>query len=381
MRRESGSMEVQCDLLKIDQMLRRADEISMEPTIRTLKPAGCLRVRTFAEGRAIWDEMLTRCAITTLYHQNSWLQLLNRAYGFQLHLVTLEERDQVIAASVFACVGVPFAQPRFVSLPFSDYCPPLALNAEVELRLMQALKGRAFPGAPLEVRGVATTAEGWHRAERFVNWTLSFEPGLNTIERRLSTNFRRNLRRATRENIVVSRGAGQDYLSRFYRLHLLARRKFGLPAQPWRFFKLLHRLFAASDDVEVWIASRAGRDIAGAVILKTAQRIYYKWGARRPEDDSRANHLLLWNVFEKYCSNTESIDLGRTDVSNNGLMRFKKELGAHALSMPYSYYPQAPQLISAETLGGVSRTAANIWKNLPIPATRLLGRMLYKYLA
>jgi hypothetical protein len=346
-----------------------------------IEPAGCLCVRSFDEGRAMWNEMLTRCPTATLYHQNTWLELLERAYGFRLHVVTLEDLRYVVAACVFARIKTPLLRRRFVALPFSDFCPPLALSEDAELRLMQAMKRRTYPGAALEVRGVGIPAEGWECVERFVNWTLSLEPGLTTIERGLSTNFRRNLRRAARENIVVSRGSGEDYLQRFYRMHLLTRRKLGLPAQPWRFFKLLHEIFAASNDVEVWVASRSGRDIAGTVMLRTGKQIYYKWGARRPGDDSRANHLLIWNALEEYCSNAESIDLGRTDIRNDGLMRFKKELGASASTIPYSYSPRAPQEISAEALSGARKAAATIWRNLPVSAARLLEQAFYRYLA
>jgi hypothetical protein len=214
----------------------------MAATIDHTVQAGCVHLRSFDEGRAIWNEMLTRCATAALYHQNPWLELLVRAYGFRLHLVTLEERRHVVAACVLARIKNPLLRRRFVSLPFSDYCPPLAVSKDAELRLLLALKGRTLPGAALEIRGVETAAEGWQCVEHFVNWTLSLEPGLTTIERRLSTSFRRNLRRATRENVVVSRGAGRDYLRRFYRMHLLTRRRFGLPAQPWLFFKLLQEI-------------------------------------------------------------------------------------------------------------------------------------------
>lgn len=333
----------------------------------------------FEEGRAIWTEMRTKCATTTLYHHHSWLELLNRAYGFSLHLVTLEENRGVVAACILARTKTPLVR-RFVSLPFSDYCPPLSLDDEAAKRLMKALMERAFPAAALEVRGIGA-AEGWHCAERFVNWTLRFEHGLTTVERGLSPNFRRNLRRAVRENITVCRGAGEDYLRRFYRMHLLTRRRFGLPAQPWRFFKLVREIFGPSNDLGIWVASRGGRDVASVVLLSAGNKVYYKWGARRPGDDSRANHLLMWNAIEDHCSRAHMIDLGRTDTRNHGLMRFKKELGANATSLQYSYYPRAPNQVSAEALDGVHKSVAAVWSHLPIFATRLLGRAVYRYLA
>jgi lipid II:glycine glycyltransferase (peptidoglycan interpeptide bridge formation enzyme) len=214
-----------------------------------------------------------------------------------------------------------------------------------------------------------------------VNWTLRVEDGLTAVERGLSANFRRNLRRALRENITICRGAGKDYLRRFYRMHLLTRRRFGLPAQPWRFFKLLGEIFASSTDLDIWVARRGGRDVTSVVLLSAGDKVYYKWGARRPGDDSRANHLLLWNAIEDHSSRADLIDLGRSDTSNHGLMRFKKELGAAAASLPYSYYPQIPNQVSAEALDSAHKSVAAVWSHLPIFATRLLGRAVYRYLA
>jgi hypothetical protein len=340
---------------------------------------GHLSIVPFKEDRPLWTEMVTRCRAAGLYHQHSWLELLNRAYGFSLHLVALKESSHIVAACVFARAKSPFVR-RLVSLPFSDYCPPLSLDDGAARRLMKALVDQPLPGAALEVRGIRA-ADGWHYAQRFVNWTLSLENGLGSVEHELRSNFRRNLRRAARENIVINCGAGEDYLRRFYRMHLLTRRRLGLPAQPWRFFKLAREIFAPSSGLEIWVASRGGTDVAGAVLLNASNTVYYKWAARRPGDDSRANHLLLWSAIEDHCLRSIQIDLGRTDTSNHGLMRFKSELGAHAAPLPYCYYPKAPNEVSPEALRGGRKAIAEVWSHLPVFATRILGRAVYRYLA
>ena len=117
------------------------------------------------------------------------------------------------------------------------------------------------------------------------------------------------------------------------------------------------------------------------MLLSAGNTVYYKWGARSPGDDSRANHLLLWNAIEDYSSGKHLLDLGRTDTRNHGLMRFKKELGANATSLPYSYYPRAPYEVSPEVMGGARKSVTAVWSHLPVFATRLLGRAVYRYLA
>ncbi len=320
-----------------------------------------------------------KCPTAALYHQHSWLQLLHRSYGFPMVIAALEEDRRVIATCVFMRTKNPFRR-CFVSLPFSDYCPPLSFDDEAKRKLLKALKDRPSSDATLEVRGIGAV-EGWYCHERFVNWALCMEDGPAILQRGLSANFRRNLRRASQENISVSRGSSEDYLRRFYRLHLLARRKLGLPAQPWRFFKLVGEIFAPSDDLEIWLANRDGRDLAAALLIRAGNRVYYKWGARQPGDDSRANHLLFWNAIEDHCTRSQTLDLGRTDISNTGLMRFKKDLGASAVPMPYSYFPRASGPVSAEALVGARKSVMRLWSVLPLFATRLLGSAVYRYLA
>jgi hypothetical protein len=350
-----------------------------ETALRCVASEARLRVLPFEIGCVLWTEILAKCASSVLYHQPSWLKLLRRSYGFSLHLAALEENRGVVAACVLARTRNPVAH-RFVALPFSDYCPPLARDEDAGTRLLSALAEQASPGAAFEIRGLSGAGR-WHTVERFAIWTRRLDCGLATVERELATNYRRNLRRAGRENITVTRGSDEEHLRRFYHLHLLTRRRFGLPAQPWRFFKLARALLSSSQGLDVWLASRGGKDVASAVLISSGNTVYYKWGARAPGDDSRANHLLLWNAIEDYASRAEEIDLGRTDASNQGLMRFKKELGATATSLPYSYYPQAPDHISSETLAGTRKSLATVWSHLPVFATRMIGRVVYRYLA
>jgi hypothetical protein len=302
---------------------------------------------------------------------------LTRTYGFQFWLATLREGDEILA-------GCIFAQPRFsrrlVSLPFSDACAPLSREPQSVADLLDALAAAAPPGRVYEVRGMRGPSS-WTTVECFVKWQLPLDRPLRQIERSLSVNFRRNLRRATREAITIERGSGLDLLQRFYGLQLLSRRRLGLPPQPWRFFKLVREGFAPTDNFEVWIAKENGKDVASAVFLHDGFEVHYKWGARRSNTPSSANHLLFWNAIEEFATRAKVLDLGRTDIRNQGLMRFKGELGANPHPLPSSFYPQAPKQVSAEILTGHWALMAKLWRRMPIPATALAGRLVYRFLA
>lgn len=314
----------------------------------------------------------------TLYHSEAWIDLLSRAYNFPLSLATLDRDGESVAGCVLARSHNPFVR-RFVSLPFSDCCPPLAADRETAAALLDALVARGEPRAIYEVRGIANAAP-WQTVECFAQWKLALDRPLRGIEQGLALNFRRNLRRALREPITLEHGSGIDQVRRFYSLQLESRRRLGLPPQPWRFFKLVQETFAPGN-LDVWIANESGQDVASAVFLRYGDEVCFKWGARRPGRPSKANHLLFWSAIEEFFPRFRILDLGRADIRNQGLSRFKGELGAAPSPLPYSFYPRRRGEISSEVLTGAGRTLARIWTRMPISATRLVGRAVYRFFA
>jgi hypothetical protein len=335
-----------------------------------------LRLRSFDEDRAVWHELLNTLPGATLYHRDSWIKLLGRAYALPLWLATIYRDGRAVAGGVFA--RAPLSR-RFISLPFSDACPPLARDPEAAQWLLDALITQAPSHRAYEVRGIVGAAP-WETVDCFAKWRLSLDRPLAHIESTLAVNFRRNLRRALQQAIRIERGSSINLLERFYAMQLESRRRLGLPPQPWRFFRLTREIFAAEGNFEVWIARESGEDVASTVFLRDGDVVYYKWGARRSSYRSAANHLLFWNAIEEFAPRTRILDLGRSDVRNQGLMRFKRELGASASPLPSAFYPRAPKQVSSEALTGALAIAARIWRRLPIFATELGGRVVYRFL-
>lgn len=337
-----------------------------------------MRLRPLAEVQSLWSGFAAQAPGALLYHREPWLDLLRRAFGLELWVATFESGGELRAACVLAQSKRPF-RPRLIALPFSDMAPPLALERSAMLALLGNLSALGGRGG-YEIRGLAVP-EPWQVASCFSLWMLNLERPAPALERALGENFRRNLRRAARAGVRVERGRQVAHLERFYALHLQARRRLGLPAQPARFFKLLGELFAPAELLEVWIASHGSRDAAALVMLRDGDRLYYKWGARASAGMAGASQLLFWSVLEEFAGRLRLLDLGRTDTRNLGLSRFKHELGGRPVALPYSFFPHQPRQVSAEALSGGRRLLSRLWRHLPLPATRLLSAAVYEYLA
>lgn len=338
-----------------------------------------VRVQPFSQGGGTWTQLVNAVPGATLYHSEPWIELLRRAYKFPLSLVSIERCGQPVAGCVLARSHNPLAR-RFIALPFSDCAPPLAIDGAAANDLLDALVEHAAPGSTYEIRGVARRSP-WQTVDCFAQWNLALDRPLKAVEQGLALNFRRNLRRAQSEPITIERGSSIEHLRRFYALQLESRHRLGLPPQPWSFFRLAREIFAPRGDLNVWLASERGEDVASAVFLQSGDEVSLKWAARRPAGPSRANHLLIWSAIQHFASNCRKLDLGRADVRNQGLSRFKRELGATPDPLPYSFYPRRPAQISPEVLSGPGKVVARIWTRMPILATRIAASVIYRFLA
>jgi hypothetical protein len=331
----------------------------------------------FASARERWRNLVKSSPRASLYHSERWIDLLSQVYNLCFDVAQIDGADGRRAACVFARSRSNPLRRRMVALPFSDNCPPLG-EPDACAKLLGALASMQPRLGAMEVRGIAAT-NPWTTLHHFGLWTLNLQANPRILERGLSVNFRRNVKKALRQTIRIERGLSVDLIKRFYRLNLESRSRLGLPAQPLRFFRAVGALFRA--DADIWIASSAGRDLATVFLLSDGPRLYSKWIARGNSEVPGVGHLLLWSIIEASAGRFDEFDLGRTDQRNHGLVRFKQEMGARAVTLPSSFLPCTPRLNSSEYLSGASLVLSCLWKRLPLPLARVIGGAIYGLLS
>ena len=291
----------------------------------------------------------------------------------------LRRGGSIAAACVFARFRKLVSRSRLVSLPFSDYCPPPAADPQAMSALLHELGSRNDRDPSLEIRGVEAP-EPWRTVRCFQLWSIDLTRPLAVLDRGLDRDFRRKVRRGLDASIRVERGDDQAFVERFYRLPLETRRHYGLPPQPLRFFTLVRKFSSRRKRFDVWIAADRNCDLAGSIHLKHGKEVYRKWAARRLSAPSCANHFLLWSEVEALAGRAERFNLGRTDIRNDGLSRFKRESGAMPLPLPYAFYREAPSNVSPEVLEGPRKALSAVLRHLPLPMMRIIGNALYSHL-
>jgi CelD/BcsL family acetyltransferase involved in cellulose biosynthesis len=270
-------------------------------------------------------------------------------------------------------------QRSWISLPFTDYCPPLGAADDIAAHLVETSRAAGIPR--VEVRA-ALGAPAVARRSAAVLHRRQLEPDADAVFRTFHrSQVQRNIRRAERSGITVRRGeSASDLVDVFYGLHLRTRRRHGVPVQPRRFFELLWRYVLEPGSGFLLLAYAGSRPVAGAVFLTANQTIIYKYGASEQDGwHLRPNHLIFWTMIQWACQQGLTVlDLGRTDLDNHGLRQFKAGWGTVEQPLVYSTIGEAAAGFESANMQKVIRPAI---RHAPLWVCRALGELAYRYAA
>jgi CelD/BcsL family acetyltransferase involved in cellulose biosynthesis len=330
-----------------------------------------------------WQTFLDGARGASIFHHPAWLELVGRRYRYEMSVLCVMDRSEIVAGIPLARVCSRLTGCRLVALPFSDICPPAyARGADdgAAAALAQALVDeRERTGLDVEVRAPVGGVASAHVVARHLTHRLALEGGADAVLARASkSQVRRAVSKARREGVVAQPAADRDALDVFYELHALTRRRQRVPIQPKGFILDFERLFAQGLGY-VMISRHEGRPIAAAVFLTYGGVLTYKYGASDEQFlHLRPNHVLFAEAIRLGCeAGMRELDLGRTDPDNEGLARFKRSWGAEELELAYTWFADGlPNPGAGRAARRIIRTA--IHRGPPVTG-RLIGTALYRH--
>lgn len=328
-----------------------------------------------------WIAFLDSCPSAAIFHHPAWSQLLAECYGYRPFIAALPKTDGALAAAVpLMEINSPITGKRWVSLPFSDYCRPLHFGESVPTELAEGMLMLAANNqiSRLELRGVYPSLPSLNTASRHVIHEIDLTPGEQWVWMHTHEMHRRNIKIAQENDVRVTLGETTEHLADFYRLHLLTRRRQGVPIQPWRFFKNIQRLLLDQKLGFLLLAYRRDQCIAGAVFLHWKETLTYKYSASRVDGlKYRPNNLIMWVAIQKGCeSGFSRLDMGRSDIENTGLRTFKSYWGARETPLIYTSLNGG---LGRTENGKLMRYMHAILQKSPTWVCRLTGELLYKH--
>ncbi|HTR24408.1 MAG TPA: GNAT family N-acetyltransferase [Terriglobales bacterium] len=341
------------------------------------------RINPLADPR--WDDLVARHPSASVFHQRGWLEALHRTYGYEPFVLTRTPPGTPLQNGILLCkVSSWLTGTRLVSVPFADHCEPLWdmqgesadysqwLRAEAERHHAKYVEVR--PLCPLSPReGNLQPSHSYCFHELDLRLTES-----ELFARLHKDSIQRKIRRAEREQLACESGRSGKLQDEFYRLLLFTRRRHRLPPQPRAWF---HNLIeSVGDQSLIRVARHNGTAIAAILTLRHASTVVYKYGC----SDERFHQLgampfLFWRLIqESKASGAETIDFGRSDADNEGLITFKDHWGTAKRTLIYYRHPErrrAKSLSSSDSSG-----MRQIFAMLPDSFLSIAGRLLYRHM-
>jgi hypothetical protein len=374
------------------QLLSPIQEISSEAEVATVNSLphwrsqvhsrSVQRLNPISEER--WDSRLTGNACYSFFHGSAWARALRQTYGYQPNYFATLAGEHLDALLPVMEVDSWLTGRRGVSLPFTDYCDPLAgdLPAFQQLFDQAVLYGRDRRWKYLELRGGRQFLASALPSQRFYGHELALVDDEKELFAALTSPVRRAIRKAEKQGLTVEILKDAEGIKQFYSLHCQTRRKHGLPPQPFKFFQNLQKCILAGGGGIIILARSGARTVAGSIFFHAGQQAIYKFGA---SDETmlelRGNDLVMWEGIKYYASRGfRTLHLGRTSLINEGLRRFKLGWGAREHSIEYFKYDLRKSAFVTDrdgALGWYNR----IFAALPLSLSRFLGSVLYRHVA
>ena len=328
-----------------------------------------------------WDELLLTSDQSVFFQTSAWAKVLCESYNYKpLYFIT-KDNDRLSSLIPVMEVNSFLTGKRGISLPFTDYCRPIADSEEQQNTLTQNLieYGKQAGWKHLELRGGMNYLENSPASATFVSHALDLSGGEQEVFKSFRDSTRRNIKKAVKSDIQVTFENSWQAVETFYRLNSITRKHHGIPPQPKSFFKKVFEHIISRNKGIVAIASHKGIPVAGAVFFHLGKKALFKYGASlRQYHHLRPNNLVMWEVIKRYLQEGyQYFSFGKTETHNKGLMQFKKGWGTRErLIYYYPYDLKKDQFIARKK---TFKSSYHIFKLLPEPLLKLAGNILYRH--
>lgn len=329
-----------------------------------------------------WDSLLLKTGEIDFFHSSFWAKVLKESYRYKPLYCTASENGRLSFSWPWMEVQSVWTGKRGVSLPFTDQCKPYFLDRRILKDAIEALTayGKNAGWRYIEWRTRANREESGPSWEDYFEHEIELAGYEENLFTRLIPSNRRNIRRAVRAGLSVEISASWDAMNSFCRLNSLTRKRHGLPPQPLRFFEMVFEHVLSTGHGLVFSARHGNRVIASSVFFHFGKRALFKYGTSDLRfHPLRPNNLIMWEAIRWYRSHDyTALNLGRTELDNPGLLRYKQGWGAEERRLRYFRYG----LKEGSLLGKKPRRVLHkrVLTKIPSRLLCLLGRLAYRHM-
>ena len=330
-----------------------------------------------------WDELILTNDQSTFFHTAAWARVLYESYNYKPLYFTLIEDGKLSALVPIMEINSLLTGSRGVSLPFSDFCQPIAKNHNSSDGIFKEVikYGKNSNWKIIDLRGNIKLQE-----DTILPFTtfLTHDLDLSKTEQEIFSTFRnstkRNIKNAIKRGVKVNLQNTLESVIEFQRLNCITRKNHGLPPQPYYFFNKIYEHIISQGKGFVALAKYQKQVIAGAVFFQFGHKAIFKYAASNQKYLTlRANNLVMWEAIKWHCKNGFKIfNFGRTEPDNKGLLQFKRGWGVKEDILNYYKYHLIRDRFVVKKSG--IKSSYGLFKIMPLPILQLAGNILYRHI-
>ncbi len=329
-----------------------------------------------------WDRIVESSPGSSFFHSYGWARTLSDSYGYAPFYFTIFEKGKIKALISLMEIDSVLTGKRGVSLPFTDYCTPIAAGGMSFSNFFDYIVafGKNRGWKRIELRGGQSLFPEVPSFASYLAHTVDLGKGEEKTFSRLRESTRRNIKRARTQGVAVEVSREPEAVKEFYRLNVRTRKEHGLPPQPYRFFRMVYEHVISRGGGFVALASYRGRNIAGAIFFHFADKAIYKFGASdKKYRELRGNYAVMWESIQWLArKGFASLSFGRTEMENKGLQQYKTGWGPEESRIDYLNFDLRRGAFVAGKRHGVP-SYTYILRELPVSVLNLLGSAIYRH--
>ena len=324
-------------------------------------------------GHEAWDDFVRQQEGGTFFHQASWKDVIETAFGCQTFYLYEEDAGAVKGVLPLALVKRPLFGPALMSAPLCVYGGGLGDCKALEDAA--AKKAEALGVEYLELRDIAASNDQFTEGGDFY-----------TFRRKLSGDHEENLKAIPRKQRAEVRKAmkadldvrfDQD-METFFKVYSTSVRNLGTPVFAKKYLKILIDRFG--DQCDITTVSHEGKALTSVLSFHYKDEVLPYYGGGMPEARHYSAYpYMYWKVMERAVDKGERVfDFGRS-MKDTGAYAFKKNFGFEPQKLHYRYH-----LVKANALPNIdpdsprNKMITSVWKQMPLPIANMVGPLLYK---
>jgi FemAB-related protein (PEP-CTERM system-associated) len=325
-----------------------------------------------------WDNFVLQHPQASPFHLLAWKRTIEESFKYQPMYLRAQDESGVCGVLPLFFVKNPIIGRALLSTPFAVYGGILARSEEPKRALYEHANELAaeLGCGYVEYRNrYAEQCGGTANVSRYAAFSQVLTPDETVLLESLPKKTRNIVRKVLKTPFEVRSGIRNPHL--FDQLHSRNMRRLGTPNFPRKYFERLIANFGPMVDIrEVWL---------DGAVLAVSLNIYFRNDMHTYHAASDTRHKTFGaNTFMYYDhlrwagqNGFRTFDFGRCK-RNTGVFEFKKHWDTTMQELPYEIV-----LVKRKELPNFSPAnpkfdlPIRIWRNLPLPVTRAVSKVVF----